>query len=322
MGDARRSGRTRGQGILVGLGLVAACAAPPAAPERAPAPKVAEGTKKPSPPSPPSPPPAPVVPPDPEAPWKTLPNGVVPRALVSDVTMATQDAPLLERVKACDRPKLADNCNYGGSEILGFHEGRVAMVHAPESGHPEVWPFVGEIADLEGHSLERKTITKIGELEDREYTAARLKGWRWFGSIARAGFTPAKNLVRATADVPRGEVTAAPVAFLRAPLTNWMVYAAPATTGDLAVQLVEPDNQRTHPLGSFPIDTATRCMTDDGVAGACDAPRRYDVVLIDAVALDPGRTRMVVMLSLADESGRAVSRSRWLIAPLPAVPAG
>lgn len=305
------------------MSLACSGAAPTSEPRAAPPPALVE-EPAPLPAKEPAPATQPAIPIDPEAPWKSLASGVVPRALVDDVTLAPLERPILARAAACDHPKLGGDCNYGGAEVLGFDATSVALVFPPESGHPHVWPLVGEIAGLDGASRERKVITKTGGLEDPDYAAARLKGWRWFASLVKAGFKPTGELVRATALVPRGDISHEPVAFLRAPLAGWMVHVAPAGAEGLAVQLVEPDNQRTHVLASIPVETAERCIDEDGEVGACAEARRYDLASVESVALDPKRERLVVMLSLIDESARAVIRSRWVIGALPAglVPPG
>lgn len=259
---------------------------------------------------------------DPELPWKNLPAGVVPAAMVGDVTLASTDRPILARAAACDRPKLGDDCNYGAPEILGFDATGVALVYPPESGHPEVWPLVGELVGLDGTSRERGTITRTGELEGREYTAARLKGWKWFAKLARAGFTPARPLVRATSVVPHGDTGHAPVAFLNEPLAGWMLHAA-AEGDQLVVQLVSPDNQRAHRLGTLPIEPGEQCIDEQGGAAGCAAPRKYALASVAAVALDPAQRHLVVLLSLSYGTSDEVLRTVWRIYPLPAdVPIG
>lgn len=236
--------------------------------------------------------------------------------MVGDVMSISPDRPILARARACDRPKLGSDCNYGGPEILGFDAHGVALVYPPESGHPEVWPLVGEIVDLDGSSRERETITETGALEDPEYAKARLKGWKWFARLARAGFTPARPLVRALSAVPHGDTGHSPVAFLRAPLEGWMLYVA-ADGDQLVVQLVAPGNQRAHRLGALPIEAGERCLVD-GAKARCPEPRRYALASVRDVALDPARSRLVVLLSLSYGTDDEVDRTVWRIYPLPA----
>lgn len=303
--------------------VLAGCAGPPA-PDEATAAAVMKEVKAEAParatldPKPTAPVPAPPVrAAERELPWLDLPVGVVPAAMVGDVMLSSPSKPILARARACDRPKLGADCNYGGPEILGFDATGVALVYPPESGHPEVWPLVGEIAELDGTSRERETITRTGALADREYVAARLKGWSWFARVERAGFSPAAPLVWALSAVPHGDTGHSPVAFLRAPLQGWMLYVA-AEQDELVARLVAPDNQRAYRLGALPIEAGETCLDESGAAGRCAEPRRYALASVRAAALDPARRRLVVLLSLSYGTSDEVDRTLWRIWPLPA----
>lgn len=312
--------------LLRRTSLVAVLAACTAAPEPTPAAKpapIAAPAAKTSEPAPietradePPPPTTPSVPPeDRELPWKHLPTGVVPAAMVADITPIVPDRPILARARACDRPKLGGDCNYGGPEILGFRDDAVALTYPPESGHPEVWPLVGEFVGLDGASRERATITETGALDDPEYARARLKGWKWFAKLAASGWQPATPLVRALSSVSHGDTGHAPVAFLEPPLAGWMLYIV--AEGDaLVVRLVAPDNETEHRLGAIPIEPGERCIVDGGEA-PCPEPRRYDLASVRDVALDPSRRHLVALLSLSYGTGDAVERTVWRIWPVP-----
>jgi len=258
----------------------------------------------------------PVVPADPSAPWTTLPEGIVPRALLQDVSLAPSGPPLLVRADKCDAPALGGDCNYGPTAILGFNTETITLVFAPESGHPDVWPLVGEIVDLDGRSRERRTITRTGELEGHEYKSARLKGWKWFNARRKAGDRPPRPLLWASGATGSDEAQHAPLVFLRAPLAGWMLYLEVPTTGDeMTLQLVTPDNNTTHRLATLPIQTAGRCRDESGDLGKCTRPLRLDLADIDAVALDPARAHMVVLYTLRAVGGSA--HTRWAVHPLP-----
>jgi hypothetical protein len=309
---------------LVAAVLAACTGAPPVdpSPEAKSAPPVAApeakaDAVKPTPlADPPTATPTPAPPPeDRELPWKHLPAGVVPPAMVADITLITADKPILARARACNKPKLGGDCNYGGPEILGFHGDRVALTYPPESGHPEVWPLVGELVGPGGASRERETITQTGALEDPDYARARLKGWKWYARLAEAGWQPATPLVRAVSSVPHGDTGHSPVAFLKAPLAGWMLYVV--AEGDaLVVRLVAPDNKEEHRLGTLPIEAGERCIVD-GAKGPCPEPRKYALASVRDVALAPSQRNLVALLSLSYGTGDEVDRTVWRIWPLP-----
>jgi hypothetical protein len=313
---------------LIALALAGCTGAPPTdaassqptpvatrpAPQPAAPAKQAEPAPIAEPPQPPPPAPA-VAPEDRELPWKHLPEGVVPAAMIGDVMSITQDRPILARARACDKPRLGGDCNYGGPEILGFRDDGVALVYPPESGHPEVWPLVGELVGLDGVSRERATITETGALDDPAYARARLKGWKWFARLAKDGWTPATPLVRALSAVPHGDTGHSPVAFLRAPLAGWMLYVA-RDRDELAVELVAPDNARSHRLRALPVEAGERCIVD-GANAPCPEPRTYELASVRDAALDPAQRRLVVLLSLSYGTGDEVDRTLWRVYPLP-----
>lgn len=299
------------------VALLLACTAP----EPAPVAKVvptAPPTVTP-PPTPPTVTPPTVTPPPPTAggglPWETLKDGVVPRALAQQVTVAELEPPILVRVSKCNVLRPGGDCNYGGTEILGFSAKGVALSYTPESGHPEIWPVVGEVVGLDGTSRERKTITQTGELEGRAYTAAHLKGWKWFAAIAKAGYTAPRPLLWAQGMTGGDDFPYEPLAFLKAPLAGWMLYIAPDGE-QMVVQLVAPDNQRTYRLASMPFETADRCFDEDGSVVACPTPHRYQKANIDVLALDPTNEHLVVIYTLLNPDG-GVHRSRWAVYKLP-----
>ena len=309
---------TRARLLPSSLIALFACTAPePAAPV---ADTVPAATPKPTPTQKPTPTPTatPTPAPDPNdgrPPWEKLVDGVVPRALARDVTVLQHDEPILARAARCTGARLRDDCNYGGADILGFGPRGVALSYMPESGHPEVWPLVGEIVGLDGTSIDRKAFTETGELEGKEYTAARLKGWKWFAGMARAGYAPARPLIRARGMTGGDDSPYEPLAFLDAPLAGWMLYIAPID-GQMVVQLVAPDNQRAFRLATMPIETADKCLDEGGSVGACPPGQRYERANVDAVALDPGRRHLVVLYTLFNPTGR-VDRDRWAIYALP-----
>lgn len=265
-------------------------------------------------------PPAPVAakppPEDRELPWKHLPAGVVPAAMVADVMLNRPGKPILARARACDQPRLRGDCNYGDPEVLGFLDDRVALVYPPESGHPEVWPMIGEIVGLDGVSRRRQTITETGALDDDHYFRARLKGWRWFGELARDGWQPTTTVLRAVSSVRHGETGHAPVAFLKPPLAAWMLYVV--AEGDvLVVRLIAPDNTTSHRLDTIPIEAGKRCIVD-GAKGRCPRPRKYELASVRDVALDPSQRWLVALLSLSYGTEDEVDRTVWKIWPLPA----
>lgn len=262
------------------------------------------------------PPPAPT-PVNSAAPWTTLPEGIVPRALVQDVQVLTADPPILARAAKCDAPKLPGDCNYGDDEVLGFDADSVALVYAPESGPPGTWPLVGEIVGLDGKSRERKTITKTGELEGPAYNAARLKGWKWFAARAKAGYKPTESLLWALGTSGYDEAMSGPLAFLKAPLAGWMLHIdAPSTGDEMTVQLVTPDNKVMHRLATIPVETTPRCWDADAEEiVTCATPMRLGLPYITAVAIDPAGEHLVVVYMLRARG--TVESTRWAIYPLP-----
>jgi hypothetical protein len=311
---------------MVSLSLVAlfACtASEPAAPVAKPAAQptpTPTATPTPTPTPTPTAKPTPTATPTPDAndkrlPWEKLVDGVVPVALARDITVAQHDEPILARAAKCSGAKLLGDCNYGGADILGFGPKGVVLSYLPESGHPEVWPLVGEIVGLDGKSIERKVVTEVGELEGKEYTAARRKGWKWFAAIAKAGYTPAKPLIWAQGMTGGDDSPYEPLAFMQAPLAGWMLYMAPID-GQMVVQLVPPDNQRAFRLAAMPIERADKCFDEGGSVGPCAGAQLYERANIYAVALDPGNEHLVVLYTLFNPIGR-VDRDRWAIYPLP-----
>lgn len=270
---------------------------------------------------------APVVPPKPAAapeptpagtglPWQTLADGVVPRAVFRDVTLAeATEAPVLDRARKCAARGQAD-CNYGPG-ILGFGPKGVALSYSPESGMPEIWPVVGEIVSLAGESVERKEITRSGELEGKEYTDAIRKGWKYFARIAEAGYTAPAPLIWSLALIEQDNDTPhEPLAFLKAPLAGWMLYITPPIDDEKLVQLVAPDNKRAYTLASLPVENAAHCLDEGGSVGACPTPQRYERAQIVDVALDPSATKLVVLYTLYNPPGR-VDSTRWAVYELP-----
>ena len=314
--------------LVMLLGLVLACTAQPAPASKptpiatAPlaTPPVVTPTATPPVTPPVTPPATTPTPPAPaptnaSAPWTTLAEGVVPRTLVADVQVAAGDPPILSRALKCDAAKLGGDCNYGAAEILGFDATSVALVYAPESGHPNIWPLVGEIVGLDGKSRVRKTITKTGELEGSAYTAARLKGWKWFAAQTKAGYKPPELLLWALGATGFDEAMHAPLAFLKAPLAGWMLHIATPAGDEMVVQLVTPDNKVAHRLGTLTVEVADRCLDETAELVACTKPLRLDLPDIDAVALDPAGEHLVVIYALRAAGG--IDRRRWAIYPLP-----
>lgn len=256
-------------------------------------------------------------------PWESLAEGVVPRAKIEDVALASPDPPILSRAARCDGGKSLDGCNYGGTEILGFGARGVLLSYTPEGGHPEIWPVIGEVVGLDGKSLERTEVTRTGELEGREYTQARLKGWKWYAKMAKAGFTPPEPLMWAGGAFEIDDAPHVPVVFLKAPLAGWMLYIAPPVGDEKLVQLVAPDNKRAYTLARLPVEKTEKCFDEGGSVVACTTQFRYERANIDDVALDPTRKHLVLLYTLYSPEGR-VDRSRWAVYQLPpeVVPAG
>lgn len=305
---------------LVSLALVAlllACTAPEPAPIQ-PTPVVAPVAAVAAPLAPPpSTPPAVARPVDASQPWTTLAEGVVPRALLQEVQVVSFDPPILSRALKCDAPRLLGDCNYGGTEILGFKADSVALVYAPESGHPGIWPLSSEIVGLDGKSRGRSDITRIGELEGAAYKRARLAGWKSFAERARAGYKPPEPLLWALGTTGLDEAIHAPLAFLKAPLAGWMLHIDAPSAGDvMTVQLVTPDNKVRHRLATIAVETTDRCFDADSEnVMTCARPLPLGMPNIEAVALDPAGERLVVLYTL--RAAGSVNSTRWALYPMP-----
>ena len=232
-------------------------------------------------------------------------------ALAADPT--APDPTLLSRVAACASRPDSDGCGFIGLVgVAGFRPpADVALVTTEDIGScAEVDRLAGRVAPLA--DLAAGTAKPLTDPSSGDEPTAR-PVWTWLARLAKDGFTPATDLIKARASEPSGIRSHTPTVALGPPLDGWVLDAV--TDGERAVwRLASPDRAQLHLLGALPHARAT-CTADDKADGLC-ADYTFPSTL--QVVLAPDRAHLLVTVTLGDGTHCGTDRVAHALWALPA----